>query len=70
MGCLEQTAAGRESTICDAETTGLAGGVGVVAGRDAGAESAISGTADFFWETAIVVRLPPGPGRESTAVYR
>ena len=28
-------AAGRESTIWDAETTGFAGGVGVVAGRDA-----------------------------------
>ena len=39
--------AGRESTIWDAETTGLAGGFGVVAGKDAGAESAISGTAGF-----------------------
>ena len=48
-------AARRESTICDAETTGLAGGVGVVAGRDAGAESAISGTAGFSWETAIAI---------------
>ena len=43
-------AAGRESTICDAAITGLAGGTGVVAGRDAGAETAMSGTAGFSWQ--------------------
>ena len=48
-------AAGQESTICDAATTGLAGGIGVVAGRDAEAETAISGTAGFFWKTAIAI---------------
>ena len=48
-------AAGQESTICDAAITGLAGEAGVVAGRDAGAETAISGTAWLSWETAIAI---------------
>ena len=38
-------AAGRESTICEAATTGLAGGGGVTDGWNAGADTAISGTA-------------------------
>ena len=48
-------AAGQELTICDAAITGLAEGAGVVAGRDAEAKTAISGTAGFSWKTAIAI---------------
>ena len=50
-------AAGRESTICDAAMTGLAGGAGVVAGRDAGAETPLAGQPNLG--THHFMRLKP-----------